>query len=97
MKVIFEANYTSILLISDEAHFHLNGIVNQQNCRYWTLKNPRLLHAKPLDNPQVTVWYADGKAAVIGPYFFEDNYGNAVTGNSECNTEIINKFFVSKL
>ncbi|KAK7086640.1 hypothetical protein SK128_008212, partial [Halocaridina rubra] len=31
--------------MSDEAHFHLNGMVNQQNCRYWALENPRELHS----------------------------------------------------
>lgn len=97
MKAIFEANYNVILLMSDEAHFHLDGIVNQQNCRYWALENLRELHERPLHSPKVTVWCAVGKAAVIGPYFFEDNNGNAVTVNSERYTEMINKFFVLEL
>ena len=33
MKTIFEANDNLTLLISDEAHFHLNGMVNKQNFR----------------------------------------------------------------
>jgi len=97
MKAIFEANDNVILLMSDEAHFHLNGMVNQQNCRYWALENPRELHERPLHSPKVTVWCAVGKAAVIGPYFFEDNNGNAVTVNSERYTEMINNFFVPEL
>jgi hypothetical protein len=24
------------LIMSDEAHFHLNGFVNKQNCRFWS-------------------------------------------------------------
>ena len=67
-------------------------VVNQQNCRYWALKNPRELHAKPLHNPNVTVWYAVGKSAVIVLYFLEENNGNAVTVNTE-----INNFFVPEL
>ena len=32
-------------LMSDEAHFHLTGIVNKQNCRYWapTRDNPKAI------------------------------------------------------
>lgn len=37
MKAISEANDNLILLISNEAHFHLNGMVNQQNYR----ENPK--------------------------------------------------------
>ena len=83
--------------MSDEAHFHLNGMVNQQNCHYWTLENPRQLHAKPLHNPKMTVWCTVGKASVIGPYFFEDNNDNAVTLNSEHYTEMIDNLIVPEL
>ena len=48
MKAIFEANDNPILLMSDEAHFPLNDMVNQRNCRYWALDNPKEFHAKPL-------------------------------------------------
>ena len=89
--------WNPILLMSDEAHFHLNGMGNQQNSPYWDLENPRELHAKPLHNPKVTVRCAVGKAAVIGPYFFEDNYGNTVTVNSERYTKMINNDFVAEL
>ena len=47
------------------------------NCRYWAFENPRELPSKPLHNPKVTVWCAVGKVTVIGPYFYEDNDGNA--------------------
>ncbi|CAH1989820.1 unnamed protein product [Acanthoscelides obtectus] len=46
------------VLFSDEAHFHLNGHVNKQNCRYWSPENPRRKHQKPLHSPKVTVWAA---------------------------------------
>ena len=88
MKAIFEANDNPILVMSDEAHFNVNGIVNQQNCRYWTLENPRQLHAKPLHYPKVIVWCAVGNSAVIGFYFLEDNNGNPETVN-ERYTEMI--------
>ena len=97
MKTIFEANDNLTLLMSDEAHFHLNGMVNTQNFRYWATENPREIHERPLHSPKVTVWCAMGKTAIIGPYFFEDNHGNAVTVNSERYIEMINSFFVPAL
>ena len=30
------------LVMSDEAHFYLNGAVNKQNCRIWGEKNPHM-------------------------------------------------------
>ena len=41
-----------MVLMSDEAHFHLNGAVNKQNCRYWAAENPREIHQKPLHSPK---------------------------------------------
>ena len=36
------------LLMTDEAHFHLNDFVNKQNFRYWRAYNPRILNGKEL-------------------------------------------------
>jgi len=63
---------------SDDAHFHLNGHVNKQNCRYWSATNSKRKHQKPLRSPKVTVWTATSTRVIIGPYFFEDERGRAV-------------------
>ena len=55
---------TSVLICSDEAHFHLSAMVNKQNFRYWSDSNPRHLHEQPLHNPKVTVWCAMGNFGV---------------------------------
>ena len=34
---------TSVAICIDEAHFHLSGMVNKQNFRYWSQNNPREL------------------------------------------------------
>ncbi|VVC27896.1 Hypothetical protein CINCED_3A008659 [Cinara cedri] len=34
-------NFIQNVWMSDEAHFHLDGFVNNQNCRYWSEENPR--------------------------------------------------------
>ena len=84
---------------SDEAHFHLNGHVNKQNCRYWSPRshNPRLKHQKPLHCPRVTVWCALSTNGIIGPFFFENARGQATNVNSENYRGMITNFFLPNL
>ena len=35
-----DENFISHLIMSDEAHFHMNECVNKQNYRFWSNKNP---------------------------------------------------------
>lgn len=70
---------TDNILFSDEAHFHLNGHVNKQNCRYWSRENPKQKHQRPLHSPKVTVWAAMSASGIIGPFFFENDQGRAVS------------------
>jgi len=35
MLKIIKEHEDAIIMMSDEAHFHLNGSVNKQNFRYW--------------------------------------------------------------
>ena len=39
------------LLMSDEANFYLNGMVNKQNFRYWSNENPQEIITNNLHNP----------------------------------------------
>jgi hypothetical protein len=43
------------LIMSDKAHFHLNGYINKQNCRSWGTENPRELHQHQLQPQKCTV------------------------------------------
>ncbi|GFU28921.1 hypothetical protein TNCV_470531 [Trichonephila clavipes] len=43
-------------LLSDEAHFWLNGYVNKQNCRIWSEGNPQVYVETPLHLEKLTVW-----------------------------------------
>jgi hypothetical protein len=36
-----------IVLMTDDAHFHVSGCVNKQKCRYWAQGNPQRLHQRP--------------------------------------------------
>ena len=87
---------TSVLICSDEAHFHLSGMVNKQNFRYWSDSNPRHLHEQPLHSPKVTVWCAMGNFGVWGPYFFEEE-GSTVTVTSDRYCEMLERFLCPKV
>jgi hypothetical protein len=65
MLQLFEEHDDAVIMIIDEAHFHLNGTVNKQNRRYWASDNPRALHQRPLHSPKVTVWCAVTKECVV--------------------------------
>ena len=51
----------------------------------------------PLYDPKVTVWCAVWSRGVIGPNFFEDEDGQAITVISQHYTEMINEFLALKL
>ena len=82
---------TTILLTSDEAHFHLTGCVNKQNFRYCAEANPHELHERPLHSDRVKVYCAVGEFGVLGPYFFKDN-GSAVTITPARYIEMLENF-----
>ena len=38
-----EPDFWQKIIMSDEAHFQLNGGVNKQNCRFYAAENPQLV------------------------------------------------------
>ncbi|GFY33206.1 hypothetical protein TNCV_1240571 [Trichonephila clavipes] len=48
----------SVMSLSDEAHFWLNGYVNKQNCHIWSEANPQVYVETPLHPEKLTVWCA---------------------------------------
>jgi hypothetical protein len=95
MLTIF-TEVANAVVMSDEAHFHLNGSVNKQNCRFWATENPRELHQRPLYSPKVTVWCGVLKVGIIGPYFFEEEE-TAVSVTSACYVDVLNNFLCPEL
>jgi len=83
--------------MSDKAHFHLTGLVNKQNCQYWSDRHSRELIQKPLHSSKVTVWCAVAVFAIISPYFFEDKRGNACTVTSERYAHMLQDSFIPRL
>lgn len=87
----------ALIMTSNKTHFHLDGYVNKQNCRYWANDNPRELHQQPLHSEKITVWCELLKVGIIGPYFFEDERGHAVTVNSERYVAMLQDIFIPYL
>jgi len=81
----------------DEANFHLCGSANSQNCRYWATEKLHNIRQKPLHSEKVIVWCGVASFGVIGPYFFEDEAGRAVTVNSARYTEMLRIFLELEL
>lgn len=96
MDEMFTEDPNATVFMSDEAHFHLDGYVNVQNCRYWASENPQELHQRPLHSLKVTVWCCISKLGIVGPYFFEEE-GIAVTVTSARYEEMLNNFLRPEL
>lgn len=91
------ANFIQNLIVSDEAHFALNGCVNKQNVRFWGTENPKELREVPLHSERVTVWCGMTENEIIGPYFFEDDNGKTVTVNGQRYHNLVTDFLIPKV
>jgi len=90
-------NFSNKIIFSDEAHFQLNGYVNKQNSRIWGDENPRAIHEQPMHPQKVTVWCGFWAGGVIGPYFFENARGDAVTVNGDRYRGMLTNYFWHQL
>lgn len=89
-------NFAKKLMMSDEAHFHLNGVVNKQNWRVWSSENPNEF-VEAEQYPQfVTVWCGVMADKIVGPYFFEENH-ERVTVNGKRYCEMVKNFLLPQL
>jgi len=93
---ILTEDANAMAVMSDEAHFHLNGFVNKQNCRFWAAENPQELHQRPLHSSKVTVWCGVSKVGIVGPYFFEEGK-TAISVILARYVDILNKFLRPEL
>ncbi|GFW51526.1 transposable element Tc3 transposase [Trichonephila clavipes] len=85
------------ILFSDEAHFWLNGYVNNQNCLIWSEANPQVYVETPLHPEKLTVWCTLWAGGIIGPNFFKNDEGHNVTVNGDRYRAMITNFFILEL
>lgn len=90
MQIIYEKNANAVIIMSDDLHFHLNGVVSKRNYPYWATQNPHQLYERPLHSTKVTIWCTINNHGIIGPYFEE--HGMTVTVNSNCYINLLNNF-----
>lgn len=81
-----DPNFWDHVIMSGEAQFSLDGIVN-------TYVNANMA----LHPPKVIVWCGVCSERVIGPYFFEDHNGVSTTVNGERYREMIQDFLAPEL
>ena len=75
----------------------MNGYVKKQNYRIWDDTNPRDVHQVAMHPQKVTVWCGICASGVIGPYFFENEVGEAITVTGERFRMMKTDFFWPKL
>ncbi|GFU53665.1 uncharacterized protein TNCV_1470691 [Trichonephila clavipes] len=85
------------ILLSDEAHFWLNGYVNKQNCRIWSEANPQVYVETPLHPEKLTAWCALWAGGIIGPCFFKNDEDHNVTANGDRYRAMTTNFFIPEL
>ena len=70
------------ILFSDEATFHICGMVNRHNCRIWGNERPDDTLEWQRDTPKVNVWMGITKQTMYGLFMFVEN---TVTGGTYLN------------
>lgn len=95
-KIRSNKNFTQSIFMTDEAHFHLNGVVQKQNCRIWCQDNPHVMVETEQYPEFVTVWCGISAKGIIGPYFFEKE-GERVSVDATRYCEMIKRFFIPQL
>ena len=92
-----DADFGKKILFSDEAHLDLGGYIYMQNCRIWGSENPHAYIEKPMHPKRVSVWYGFWSRGTIGPFFFENKQGEAVTVNGDRYRAMLNEFLLTKI
>ena len=85
------------IIFSDKVHFDSGGYVYKQNYCIWVTKNPYAYIEKPIHPKQVTVWCGFWFRGSIGPFFFENEQGEAVTVNGNRYRAMLNEFLFTKI
>jgi hypothetical protein len=72
-RALLEENLSvlNVTWFSNEAHFHLDGYVNNQNVRFWASGNSGRTVANRLHPERVTVWCALLSVGIFWPVFID--------------------------
>jgi hypothetical protein len=67
-----EVSFNSVWF-SDEAHFHLDGMVNKQNVLFWVSEHPCVIHEKVHHALRITVWVTISSHGLLGQFVLKDS------------------------
>ena len=84
-------------IFSDEAHFDLGGYLNKQYLRIWGTENPHAYIEKSTHPKRVTLWCGFWSRIIIGPFFFENEQGEAVKVIGDRYRAMLNEFLLTKI
>jgi hypothetical protein len=85
-------DFSSNVIFSDEATFHLLGKVNHHNVRVWGTEPPHATVQLEQDSPKVNVFCAMSQTKLYGPHFFSEQ---TVTGS--CYLDILQLWLFPQL
>ncbi|GBO25328.1 hypothetical protein AVEN_24256-1 [Araneus ventricosus] len=74
-----DENFLQCVMFSDEATFHVSGIVNRYHTRIWGSENPQAVQEQARDSPKVSVWCGLLHDRIIGPFFFSEETARSDT------------------
>ena len=77
-------DFLTDIWFSDEAHVYLSGHVNWKSNVYWSSQPPDMVLQRPL--------HSVSTHGIIGPFWFEDDSGNALSVNTQRYIEVLGKF-----
>ncbi|CAF4418934.1 unnamed protein product, partial [Rotaria sp. Silwood2] len=56
LPILTDKNNDDLIFFSDEATFHISGMVNKHNCRIWSQSNPHATVEVEMNSLKLTVW-----------------------------------------
>ena len=72
-------------------------ICKQENCSIWFTENPHAYIEKPTHPKWVSVWCGFWSRGIIGPFFLENQQGEAVTINAVRYRAMLNEVLFTKI
>jgi len=88
--------FGSSLWFSDEATFHVSGVVNRHNCVIWGEENSRVIREYEQNSSKLHVWCAISDHGIMGPFFSREN-NNTVSVTGERYLKMLQDFFLPEL
>ena len=85
------------IIFSDEARFNIGWYVNKQTCRIWDTENTHTYIDKLTHPKRVAVCCRFWSRGITGPFFFENEQGQAITVNGDRYRAMLNEFLFTKL